>query len=374
MTYILSDLRYQKVKRTPAELLEHLHRFKLKPRTSVGIWYFTPSGGRFHDRYVPSAGIAERLEMAADLARFGITGIEAHYPAEVNEENLHLYKKLEGETGIRLAAVPFSHFFEKEFEFGSLSSPYPAVRRKAIEIAVSGLKLVRESGASVAISWPGIDGYTYPLGTIFPWMWDRFEGAMAEAMDDVPGVRIAIEPKPYEPAPNNIYRTTADGVVAAQRIEARLKNRINRDLLDAGHSLVGLNPEIGHVRMGGEDCAAAFSLAGAEGRLAHTHWNSQPLGNYDQDLNIGVVDFQQAEALMFALWVMGYGEWFGIDINPERMPVRKAVEINTTVLRILQERIEALPIERILACVEDPAAHRGELEMILAETLRRTRS
>ena len=369
MTYHLRDLRYQQIRRTPAELLAHLNSFRLKPRISVGIWYFTPGGGRFHDRFVPEASIEERLEMAAELACFGVTGIEAHYPAEVNVGNLHLYRRLEEQTGIRLVGVPFSHFFDRAFEFGSLSSPYVKVREQAVGIAVEGLKLVRDAGAEVAISWPGMDGYTYSLGTIFPWMWDRFEGALAEALDEVPGVRVAIEPKPYEPAPNNIYRTTAEGILAGQRIEARLKHPTNRRLLDEGHHLIGLNPEIGHVRMGFEDCAAAFSLIGLEGRLAHTHWNSQPLGNYDQDLNVGVVDWQQAEALMFALWVMGYDEWFGLDLNPERMPVQKAIEINTTVLKILQERIEALPIERIIACAEDPAAHRGELELILAQMM-----
>ena len=371
MTYELRDLRYQQTRRTRAELLEHLRTFRLSPRVSVGIWYFTPSGGRFHDRYVAETTVAQRLEMAAELARFGVSGIEAHYPAEVNRENLHLYQRLAEQTGIRLVGMPFSHFYDSDFEFGSLSSPYPKAREKAIQIAVEGLQLVRDSGAALAISWPGIDGYTYPLGTIFPWMWDRFEGALAEALDEVPGVRVAIEPKPYEPAPNNIYRTTAEGILAAQRIEARLTHPENRRLLAAGHRLVGLNPEIGHVRMGCEDCAAAFSLAGIEGRLAHTHWNSQPLGNYDQDLNIGVVEWQQAEALLFALWVMGYREGFGIDINPERMPVQKAVEINTLVLRIMQERLEALPLERLLDCVEDPAARRGELELILAQAMRR---
>jgi len=370
MTYELRDLRGQCRERTRAQLLEHLRGFRLQPRFSAGIWYFAPGGGRFHDRYVPEMSVAQRLELAAELARFGVTGIEAHYPAEVNEENVHLYRKLEQQTGIRLVAVPFSHFFDRDFEFGSLSSPYAEVRRKAVDVAVGGLKLVRDVGASVAISWPGIDGYTYSLGTIFPWMWDRFEGAMAEAMDEVPGVRVAIEPKPYEPAPNNIYRTTAEGILAAQRIERRLKNPQNRRLLEEGHCLVGLNPEIGHTRMGYEDCAAAFSLIGFDGRLAHTHWNSQPLGNYDQDLNVGVVDWQQAEATMFALWVMGYEEWFGIDINPERMPVEKAIEINTTVLAIIQQRIEALPVERIIECAEDPAGHRGELELILAQTMR----
>jgi xylose isomerase len=370
MSYELRDLRYQQRRRDRAELVEHLAGFRLRPRVSVGIWYFTPGGGRFHDRYVPEASIEERLDMAAEMAQHGVTGIEAHYPTEVNEENLHLYKKLEAQAGIRLVAVPFSHFFDPDFEFGSLSSPYAEVRKKAIEIAVGALQLVRDAGANVAISWPGIDGYTYSLGTIFPWMWDRFEGAMAEAMDEVPGVRVAIEPKPYEPAPNNIYRTTAEGILAGGRIEARMQNAENRRLLDEGHHLVCLNPEIGHVRMGFEDCAAAFSLVGLEGRLAHTHWNSQPLGNYDQDLNIGVVDWQQNEALLFALWMMGYEEWFGIDINPERIPVQKAIEINTRVLGILQERIESLPIERIIDCGEDPRAHRGELEVILANAMR----
>lgn len=370
MAYQLRDIRYQQQRRTPEELLGHLKSFRLEPKFSVGIWYFTPAGGRFHDRYVPDASIEERLEMAAEMASLGVTGIEAHYPAEVNEENLRLYKKLEEQAGIRLVGVPLSHFFDPGFEFGSLSSPYAEVRQKAVGITVGGLKLVGEAGADVVISWPGIDGYTYPLGTVFPWMWDRFEGAMAEAMDEVPGIRVAIEPKPYEPAPNNIYRTTAEGILASQRIEARLKHSENRRLLNQGHHLVCLNPEVGHVRMGFENCAAAFSLIGLEGRLAHTHWNSQPLGNYDQDLNVGVVDRQEAEALLFALWVMGYKEYFGIDVNPERMPVHKAVEINTTVLEILKERIEALPVERILECERNPAAHRGELEMILAQAMR----
>jgi len=53
-------------------------------------------------------------------------------------------------------------------------------------------------------------------------------------MDEVPGVLVAIEPKPYEPVSNNIYRTTADGLLACRDIESRLKSKINRDLLNKG--------------------------------------------------------------------------------------------------------------------------------------------
>ena len=63
----------------------------------------------------------------------------------------------------------------------------------------------------------------------------------------------------------------------------------NKKLLAEGHALVGLNPEVGHMLMGYEDPPYAFSLIMEYGRLAHTHWNSQPLGNYDQDLNVGVI-------------------------------------------------------------------------------------
>jgi xylose isomerase len=352
----------------PAQMLENL-KGDLALRFSVGIWYFTPGGGRFHDRFVPEASLEERLEMAAEMAELGVEGIEAHYPAEVNEGNAHLYRALDEEAGIRLVAVPFSHFFHKGFEFGSLSNPNATVRDRAIEIAVGGLRLIRDMGAELAISWPGMDGYRYLHGTPYMAMWDRFEGAMAEAMDEVPGVRIAIEPKPYEPAANNIYRTTAEGILAAQRIEARLRNTENRRLLEEGHALVTLNPETGHVKMGFEMLPAAFSLVGMEGRLAHTHWNSQPDGNYDQDNNVGVVNPHEAEALLYALWAMGYQGWFGIDINPENIPVQKAVELNIHALRRLKERVARLPHERILECHLHPSEHRGVLEEILIRHL-----
>lgn len=369
--YELKDLSYQKKIRIKEEMIDHMKTFKLDLKISVGIWYFTPCGGRFHDRYVEEKSIKEKLQMAEDMAQYGIKGIEAHYPAEVNNDNLDLYKTLEKNSGIKLVGVPFSHFFDKDFEFGSLSNPDPKIREKAIKIAAEGLELVKEAGANCAVSWPGIDGYTYPLGTNYYWMWNNFEQSMAQAMDQVPGVRVAIEPKPYEPAPNNIYRTTAEGVLAAQRIEKKLKNSENKELLDRGYALMGLNPEIGHVRMGYEDAAAAYSMVAFEGRLAHTHCNSQPLGNYDQDLNIGVVEWQQAEAWLYALKMIGYQEFFGIDINPERMPVLKAVEINTKVLNIMNERIEKLPHERLIECYLNPAQHRGEIEEILLEAMKK---
>lgn len=368
MPYRLPDLRNQKKAIAPDAMLANLKGdFELK--FSVGIWYFTPGGGRFHDRFVKAAPIPERIEMAAEMARLGVTGIEAHYPDEINEDNVGLYKKLEKEAGIRVVGVPFSHFFNTMFEFGSLSNPDPRVREQAKKIAVGGLKLVKEIGADAAISWPGMDGYRYLHDKPFMYMWNLFESAMAEALDEVPGVRIAIEPKGYEPAANNIYRTTAEGILAAARVERMLKSEENKKLLAEGHCLVGLNPEIGHVKMSYEMLPAAYALVMMEGRLAHTHWNSQPDGNYDQDNNVGVVNPAETEALLATLWAHGYTGYCGIDINPENMPVQKAVELNIKAIRRMKDRVRRLPHERLIEAHTKPSANRGVIEEILIENL-----
>jgi xylose isomerase len=365
------DIRYQKQRRNKDELIKHLNKFSLDLKFSVGVWYFTPSGSRFHELYGNPRNIEERLALIAQTADYGVKGVEAHYPSEVNEDNLHLYKQLEKDTGIKLInAGPFA-FYSKDFEFGSLSNPLEKYSRKAQEMLISCLKLVKESNATHCGIWPGIDGYTYSFGTVFYRMWDQFEELLAEAMDSVPKVTVAIETKPYEPIPNNIYRNTSDGILAARDIEARLRSEINKKYLEEGYSLVGLQPEIGHILMGFEDVAYAFSRVAREGRLVHTHWNSQPLGNYDQDLNVGVLGWEQAEAALYALKMVGYRGYLGIDINPERMSPLKAVEINTKILRIMNERINSLPHEEIVECYYNPEAHRGELELLLAEARRK---
>ena len=61
---------------------------------------------------------------------------------------------------------------------------------------------------------------------------------------------------------------------------------------------------------------------------------------------------------------------FGIDINPERMPVQRAIEINSDVFNIINGRINSLPNEEIIEAYFDPENHRGDIEMILAERMK----
>ncbi len=361
----LVDLREQGQRRTPDELLEHLKSFHLELKFSAGVWFFSPAGGRFHDRYTPPMSLEEIFARAEGLKKFGLLGLEAHYPNEISEDNISLWKNFIKDSGMKLVGIAANIFYESQFKFGSLSSPIPEVRRTAIERVKRTLELVKEIEADFAIIWPGIDGYENNFGVDFQAMRARFAEGIAEAMDAVPGVRIAFEPKPYEPRGRILYGTTSEGILLALRVENVLQSPQNREILQEGHSLVTLNPEMGHILMGYEDPPYAYSLVMEYGKLAHTHWNSQPLGNYDQDLNVGVISPELAEATLYVLKMYGYRGYFGIDINPERMPPERAIMNCIDAIKAMNDRIEALDHEKILYCTFHPDKAEGLLEALL---------
>lgn len=362
----LQDLRPQTHSRSPDELVEHLNSFELDLEFTAGIWFFTPMDSRFHERYKDDLSLEQRLEVAASLKDDGLVGLEAHYPNEINEDNVDLWKDFQEDTGIDLVTVIPLLFSDSQFEFGSLSNPDDDIRQNAIERTKRSFRMAKEVDADFSVVWPGIDGYENPFGIDLAAMRNRFEKGLAEALDAVPGTRVAFEPKPYEPRGHILFGLTPEGVLLGHNVEEMLEADENQRLLEEGHKLVCMNPEVGHVHMGYEDLPYALSWPLSEGRLAHTHWNSQPLGNYDQDLNVGMISPEQMEAGLYTLKMHGYDGLFGIDINPERQPVDVALKISMDALRAANERINNLDHERIVEATTNPSENRGFLEAYLA--------
>jgi len=370
---MIRDIRSQTKILDRKEALERLKRRRLSPIFSAGVWFFFPGGIRFHEAYIEKHGIEDALHIISVMYDEKLIdkdfGVEAHYPNEINSENIDLYRRLQKETGIRVVTVVPNLFYEKNFELGSLSNPNPDKRKKAVDRTIETLKLNKELGTECMVIWPGIDGYENPLGHDFYGMWENFESGLAHAMDQVSGVRVAVEPKPYEPRGNNIYRNTANGLLMARDVEKRLKNPENRKVLEKGHALVALNPEIGHVLMGHEDLTYAVASILREGRLAHMHWNSQPLGNYDQDLNVGVLSLSEELSTILVLKLHGYEGRFGIDINPERMPVKTALILNMNSIRTLCEIVDNMDNESLVEAMYDPEGNRGVAEDVLTRAI-----
>ncbi|MCH7759671.1 hypothetical protein IID20_04930, partial [Patescibacteria group bacterium] len=156
-----------------------------------------------------------------------------------------------------------------------------------------------------------------------------------------------------------------DGMIMARNVEKRLKNPLNLKLVAQGHSLVGLNPEIGHVRMGFEDVAYSYSAVLRDARLAHTHFNAQPLGNYDQDLNPGVVAPETLEALIFVLRIYDYRGFIGIDINPDKMPVEAALAKSFNAIELANGIVDNIAPDEIFAAYANPHRERGKIEDLI---------
>ena len=159
---MLRDLRGQKELLNPEETLVRLEESSLKPKFSAGVWFFYPPGGRFHAPYIEKGTIENILDKIAwmhDEDYIDSTfGIEAHFPNEVNRENIELYKNLEKNTGIRLITVIPNLFYDAEYEFGSLSNPDPKIREGAVDRLEESLRLNKEFDTEFAVVWPGIDG------------------------------------------------------------------------------------------------------------------------------------------------------------------------------------------------------------------------
>jgi xylose isomerase len=362
----LIDLRPQAKLKSPAAMVKQLSEFSLDLKFSAGVWFFAPGGGRFHDMYLDrKLTMEETMEIAAGLQKYGLCGLEAHYPNEVSEKNVDLWVSFMKGTGMKLVMLAPFIFFDKQFEWGALSSPIPRARKAAIQRTIETLQMCKRLDVEIAVTWPGIDGYENPFGMDLASARRRFCEGLAEAMDTVPGIRVAEEPKPYEPRGHILYGTTPEGLLMGMRTESLLKNPTNTKLLDRGHAMVCINPEVGHVHMGYEDLPSALSLILEYGRLAHTHWNSQPLGNYDQDLNVGVVSPEQTEAALYVLKMHGYQGYFGLDLNPERMPVRQALLNCMDAMKAMNERIDSLDHEAIVWATNHPDKARGYLEAAL---------
>lgn len=58
----------------------------------------------------------------------------------------------------------------------------------------------------------------------------------------------------------------------------------------------------------------------------------------------------------------GYRHYFGIDINPERIPVETALTNTMNALRVANAIVERLDYDKLVEAIYDPANNRGVIE------------
>lgn len=279
--------------KVPEERLENnLDRFQIE----LPSWGFADTGTRFGKFYDPTAAstLQEKLDDAAQVHLY--TGccprVAVHvlwdFPdLDSVDETLKGLKM----TDVRIGSVNPNVFQDQDYKFGSLGSPHPAVRSKALNHLVKSVEVAKITGSRDISLWFA-DGSNYPGTAHFRQRREWFQEGLKQLHDRLnPDQRLLVEYKPFEPA---FYHTDiADWGMAL--LLARGAGSQAKVLVDTGHHFTSQNIEQIAAWLLDEDMLGGF------------HLNDRRYA--DDDLTLGSIDpyqvFRIFHEILFFEWETG---------------------------------------------------------------------
>lgn len=315
---------------------------------AFGVWCVMNTG---RDPFgSPTREPMSAIDAVRGLARHGVWGFEAHdndlYPVDATasqvSKGLKQLKKVIKDVGIVCQAFTTGLFAHPVFKDGAFTSNDPKVRAYAVRKALLAVDAAAELEARNFIFWGGREGTEVDLSKDPAVALRRMRDAINFVCDygrgAAPAMTYSIEPKPNEPR-GDLYLPTVGNALAF--IET---------LSPANRKVVGVNPEVGHVKMAGLNIYHEFGQALEAGKLVELHINDQKPLRYDQDLSFGSVAVKEA-FLLVKLTVdhkfEGAKSW---DAHPYRSEdaegVWEFVTRNMRTWKILEEKVRQVNADR----------------------------
>jgi L-rhamnose isomerase len=310
------------------EALEFLRAMDI--RHSVGHW----SAGDFCDRFAPPGYHSDdpgfRTDFEGQCRRTkaaGIDAIEIHQ--HVFEKTLNgdvdwaaLERARDGflaELGLSVPACNINTWTNPKFRLGGPCNPKPELRRAALEEMLKAVELCKALKIPVLSVWPGSDGADYHFQIDYlqslGWFAEALLAVNRECLKA--GVRLAIEPKPYEPRELfMIVPTAASAILVARRV-----NEIS------GGNNCGLTIDYGHQKMEGTTASTACDLAAYAGVDIHKFdINDARQGRNDQDLIFGTISIPESVDYLFTTFLRDYRGFYSQDQFTYRDDPTRAME------------------------------------------------
>jgi xylose isomerase len=317
-------------------------------RHSVGHW----SAGDFYDRFAPlgyhsdNADFGNTFEGQCRRTKAaGIDAIEIHQ--SVFEKTLNgdldwqaLERAKDGflaELGMSIPACNINTWTNPIFRLGGPCNPDPALRRAALDEILKAVEISKALKIPVISVWPGSDGADYHFQIDYLQSLEWFTEALITVNKAciAAGIKLAIEPKPYEPRELfMIVPTAASAILVAKKVNEA-----------CGGNNCGLTIDYGHQKMEATTASTACDLAAFSGVAIHKFdINDARQGRNDQDLIFGTVSIPESVDYLFTTFLRDYRGFYSQDQFTYRDDPTRAMErsmINFANLALKAVRIYA---------------------------------
>jgi len=311
-----------------AEAIEFLKALDIK--MSVGHW----SAGDFCDRFAPpgyhSNDPTFRKDFEGQCRRTkaaGIDAIEIHQ--HVFETTLNgdvdwaaIERAQSGylaELGMTVTACNINTWTNPKFQLGGSCNPKPELRRAALDEVLKAVEICKAMKIPVLSVWPGSDGADYHFQIDYRQSLEWFTEALVAVNREclTAGIKLAVEPKPYEPRElYMIIPTAASAILVAQRVNQA-----------TGGANCGLTVDYGHQKMEGTTASTACDLAAYAGVPIHKFdINDARQGRNDQDLMFGTISIPEGVEYLFTTFVRDYRGYYSQDQFTYRDDPARAME------------------------------------------------
>src|SRR5690348_526886 len=169
-------------------------------------WGFANTGTRF-GKFIQAAAATSIEEKFSDAAQVhAVTGacptLALHVLWDVQEGSAGAgnVQKISQKYGIRAGAINPNVFQDQEYKYGSLGNPDASIRKKALDHIKESIAIAAALGSRDISLWFA-DGSNYPGSQSIRKRVEYFEEGLREAHASMlPGQRMLVEYKPFEPA------------------------------------------------------------------------------------------------------------------------------------------------------------------------------
>ena len=310
------------------ESIEFMKTMNIKH--SVGHW----SAGDFCDRFAPPGYHSDDPNFTSDFEgqcrrtkAAGVDAVEIHQ--SVFEKTLNgdldpkAIERAENgflkELGMTVTTCNINTWTNPKFRLGGPCNPDPALRRAALDEIMKGVEICKTMKIPVLSVWPGSDGADYHFQIDYreslQWFTEALIAVNKECLKH--GIKLGIEPKPYEPRELFlVIPTAASAILVAQKVNQA-----------CGGNNCGLTIDYGHQKMEATTASTACDIADWAGVPVHKFdVNDARQGRNDQDLMFGTISIPESVEYLYTTFVRNYQGWYSQDQFTYREDPTRAIE------------------------------------------------